>query len=144
MKHLHTYSKLHLCKGSVSVTEYILNKNLVKKVCKIWADETTFIHSCYEWAFEELLGSLSRFFNFQGQKYYFQVDFDCHCCTSDMSRNHFLSEVHILVCMCRDKSVTGFTGASALHHGKGQPCCLLVCLQCCTGGWSGELIVAAI
>lgn len=38
------------------------------------------------------------------------------------------------VCMCRDKSVTGFTGASALHHGKGQPCCLLVCLQCCTGG----------
>lgn len=27
-----------------------------------------------------------------------------------------------------------FTGASALHHGKGQPCCLLVCLQCCTGG----------
>lgn len=34
----------------------------------------------------------------------------------------------------RDESVTGFTGASALHHGKGQPCCLLVCLQCCTGG----------
>lgn len=42
-------------------------------------------------------------------------------------------------CLClgvcaRDESVTGFTGASALHHGKGQPCCLLVCLQCCTGG----------
>lgn len=37
-------------------------------------------------------------------------------------------------CTRGDESVTGFTGASALHHGKGQPCCLLVCLQCCTGG----------
>lgn len=65
------------------------------------------------------------------------------CCTPHMSRNHSVwasGTVHTCtpartpVCMCRDKSVTGFTGASALHHGKGQPCCLLVCLQCCTGG----------
>lgn len=85
--------------------------------------------------------SRSRFCNFPGQKLHFKVDFDCRCCTPDVSRKHRCradgrspprtlprARTH------RDESVTGFTGASALHHGKGQPCCLLVCLQCCTGG----------
>lgn len=115
-----------------------------------WNHLDTFFSAC-ECAFEQF--SRSRFGNFRGQKQRFKVDFDCRCCTPDVSRNHgrwadgtslprmlARGRVSVSVWVCvrartrRDESVTGFTGASALHHGKGQPCCLLVCLQCCTGG----------